>query len=110
MVTRRQLLSGMGLAALALAVGACSNRDASPAEDLRGTAAVLTLPLDGTPHTGHAATASARISWEVMVGDDEVRLKNKSIAPSSLAVTLAMLAEGATGASLASLDRALGNR
>ena len=43
-----------------------------------------------------------------MVGDEEVGTKNTSIGPTSLAVTLAMLAEGATGDSLTSLDEAFG--
>ncbi len=101
-VTRRQLLSGTGIAALALAVGSCSS-----AEDLHGAAAVLTLPLD-TPHTTDAATASARIAWRVMVAHEDIRTANVSMSPSSLAVTLAMLAEGAEGESLASLDEAFG--
>jgi len=88
--------------------GLSSDRDATAAEDLHGAAAVLTLPLDGTPHTADAATASSRIAWNLMVADEDVRNTNKSIAPSSLAVTLAMLAEGATGPSLASLDEAFG--
>lgn len=87
---------------MALAVSSCSS-----AEDLSGTATVLTLPL-GTPHTADAAAASARIAWEVMISGDGVRTKNAAISPSSLAVTLAMLAEGATGESLASLDDAFG--
>ncbi len=107
MITRRQLLYGTGVAGLALAVGSCSASGASTAEDLHGAAAVLTLPLDGTPHVADAATASARIAWQVMIADEEVRAKNTSIGPSSMAVTLAMLAE-ATGPSLASLDNAFG--
>ena len=81
---------------------------ASTAEDLHGAAAVLTLPLDGTPHVADAATASARIAWQVLVADEEVRTKNQSIGPTSLAVTLAMLGEGATGDSLTSFDKAFG--
>ena len=102
MFTRRQLLLGAGIAAMALGLGACSK-----AEELTGRAAALTLPLD-TPHTADAAAASGRIAWEIMVGDKDVHTANAAISPSSLAVTLAMLAEGATGESLASLDEAFG--
>ena len=116
---RRRTRGFTSAAALALVVavavplgltmgGLSSDRDATAAEDLHGAAAVLTLPLDGTPHTADAATASSRIAWNLMVADEDVRNTNKSIAPSSLAVTLAMLAEGATGPSLASLDEAFG--
>jgi len=108
MITRRQLLCGTGVSALALAVGSCSDGGASTAEDLHGEAAVLTLPWDDTPHTGNAATASARIAWNLMAADEGVRTINTCIAVSSLAVTLSMLAEGATGNSLQSLDQAFG--
>lgn len=107
MITRRNLLHGAGLVGLTLAVGACA-RDSVPTEDLQGTAAVLTLPMDDTPHTGDAASASARIAWQLMVGDADARSTNVAMSPSSLAVTLAMLAEGATGNSLQSLDEAFG--
>ncbi len=116
---RRRARTFTGAAAVALAVavaiplgltvgGAGSRGDATAAENLQGAAAVLVLPLDGTPHTSDAATASSRIAWDLMVADEDVLSENKSIAPSSLAVTLAMLAEGATGDSLASLDEAFG--
>ena len=108
MITRRQLLYGTGVASLVMAVGSCSNKGASTAEDLRGATAVLTLPLDVTPHVADAATASARIAWQVMIGHADVRTANAVVSPSSLAVTLAMLAEGAAGDSLASLDEAFG--
>ncbi|MEO7587055.1 MAG: serpin family protein [Arachnia sp.] len=104
MITRRHLLYGTGLAGLALALGACSGS----AEELRGTTAVLTLPLEGTPHVADAATASARIAWQLMVADPQVTATNRAIAPGSLAVTLAMLAEGAAGTSLQSLDEVFG--
>ncbi len=107
MFTRRHLLQGAGLAGLALAVSACSGESPN-AEDLQGTTDLLTLPLDETPNVANAATASSRIAWELMVADELVRTENKTIAPSSLAVTLAMLAEGATGKSLTSLDDAFG--
>lgn len=107
MITRRHLLHGAGLAGLTLAVGACAG-DSADTEELHGAAAVLTLPLDGTPHTGEAASASSRIAWELMVGDEYARTTNVAMSPSSLAVTLAMLAEGATGNSLDSLDEVFG--
>lgn len=107
MFTRRHLLLGTGLAGLALAVGACSG-ESPHAENLQSAADLLTLPIDDTPRVEEAATASSRIAWEVMVADEAVRTKNSAIAPSSLAVTLAMLAEGATGDSRASLDAAFG--
>lgn len=116
---RRRTRGFSSAAALALVVavavplgltmgGLSSDRDATAAEDLHGAAAILTLPLNSTPHTSDAATASSRIAWNLMVADADVRNTNKSIAPSSLAVTLAMLAEGATGPSLTSLDEAFG--
>lgn len=116
---RRRTRGFSGAAALALVVAVAVplglSMDAlrpggggSGAEDLQGAAAVLTLPLDGTPHTADAATASSRIAWNVMIAAEDVATTNKSIAPSSLAVTLAMLGEGATGRSLASLDDAFG--
>lgn len=94
---------------LGLSVGGSgTHRGATTGEDLHGAAAVLTLPLDDTPHTADAATASSRIAWNLMIADERVRTENTSIAPGSLAVTLAMLAEGATGPSKASLDAAFG--
>ncbi len=107
MFTRRHVLQGTSLATLTLALGACSEPGSS-GEDLRGTTTMLTLPLDGTPHVADAATASARIAWTLMVADEMVRAENKAMSPSSLAVTLSMLAEGATGESLQSLDEAFG--
>lgn len=71
-ITRRQLLYGTSIAALALTVGSCSASGASTAEDLHGAAVVLTLPLDDTLHTADAAASSARIAWQVMVGDEDV--------------------------------------
>ncbi len=114
---RRRARTVTGVAALALAVavavplgltvgGAGSRGNATAIEDLQGATAVLALPLEDTPHTSDAATASSRIAWNLMVADERARTENMSIAPSSLAVTLAMLAEGATGDSLASLDEA----
>lgn len=116
---RRRTRSLTGAAALALVAavavplglalgGLGSGGGAFGSEDLHGASAVLRLPLDGTPHTGDVATASSRIAWSLMVADDEVRSTNTVIAPSSLAVTLAMLAEGATGRSETSLDEAFG--
>lgn len=108
MITRRQLLYGTGAAGLALAVGSCSRGGAVTAENLHGTTAVLTLPLDGTPHIADAAMASARIAWQTMIGHEDARTVNAALSPSSLAVTLVMLGEGATGDSLARLDKAFG--
>lgn len=114
---RARTLTGAAVVALAVAVavplsltlgGAGSDRRATAAEDLNGTAALLSLPLEDTRHTGDAATASSRIAWNLMTADDEVRSSNQAISPSSLAVTLAMLGEGATGHSLTSLDEAFG--
>ena len=104
---RRRTRSLTGVAALALVAavavplglamgGLIPGGSGFGSEDLHGGTAVLSLPLDGTPHTGDVATASSRIAWNLMVADDEVRATNTVIDPSSLAVTLAMLAEGAT--------------
>lgn len=70
--------------------------------------APMVLSWEDTAGTSQAATASSRIAWDIMVADEDVRSTNKAIAPSSLAVTLAMLGEGATGASATSLDEAFG--
>lgn len=108
MITRRHVLHGFGLASLALAVGASSGCGTSHSEQLQATAAVMTLPLDGTPNVTEAAKASGRIAWELMLGSDATHTDNVAMSPSSLAVTLAMLTEGATDESLASLDEAIG--
>lgn len=101
------MLLGTGLAGLALATGGCCTLGRR-SEDLHGATDVLTLPVDDTPHVADAATASARIAWELMISGDGVRTENTAMSPSSLAVTLAMLAEGATGESLQGLDEAFG--
>lgn len=115
-VRRVRTITGAAVLALVVAVavpltvtlgGAGTTRETAVAEDLHGTAILLDLPLE-TPHITDAATASSRIAWNLMVADDDVRSSNAAIAPGSLAVTLAMLAEGATGPSIESLDAAFG--
>lgn len=106
MFTRRHILQGAGLAVLALALGACSGSGGG--EDLRGSSAVLMLPFDSTPYVDEASRASAHIAWELMSAGANIRTTNAAMSPSSLAVTLAMLAEGASGNSLSSLDEAFG--
>lgn len=93
---------------LGMVLGGTGRQGVRAAEDLHGQTALQNLPLEDTPHIAEAATASSRIAWEAMITDKEVQTLNKAIAPSSLAVTLAMLAEGATGPSKTSLDEAFG--
>ncbi|WP_461107028.1 serpin family protein [Tessaracoccus terricola] len=103
MIDRRQLLVLGGLAAAALALPACSG--GTGGTDLRGETTLLDLPYESTVGVDVAAAATAALGWELLLTGTE---PNRAIAPSSLSLTLALLAEGATGNTLASLDAALG--
>lgn len=106
MVTRRQLLLDAGLAAATSWLAACSPSGVGHGgAELRGSKAVLELPFDSTPGVDIAARAGAALGWSILAAEPGA---NKVIAPSSLAITLGMLAEGATGGALDSLNRAFG--
>ena len=106
MFTRRQVLTFVGLAVAAVGVRACSGDGGSRgATLLRGTTSLLQLPFDETSGVAQAARGSADLGWNLLLQGTE---PNRAIAPSSLAVTLGMLAEGATDETLASLDAVFG--
>ncbi|MFT3888764.1 MAG: serpin family protein [Arachnia sp.] len=101
MTARRAIPCALALAAAALL--ACSAGAAS--EEVSGVGTVLDLPYASTPGVADAAAASESLAWSligVMEGS------NRVASPSSLAMNLAMVGEGATGASAASIDAALG--
>lgn len=104
MFTRRQVLSFGGLAMVAIGVSACSGGGGN-ATQLRGSASLLELPFEETPGVADAARGSADLGWSLIAAGVE---PNRAIAPSSLAITLGMLAEGATDETLASLDAVFG--
>ncbi|MCC2593513.1 hypothetical protein LKO27_08840 [Tessaracoccus sp. OS52] len=74
-------------------------------ESLRSDASLRELPLESTAGIDVAARTTADLGWELLVAGAE---RNRVIAPSSLGVTLAMLAEGATGETLTGLDALFG--
>ncbi len=100
MLTRRQILLLGGLAAIAAGVGGCSQR-VKDAHELLGSTALLDLPLEDAPGFDLAARGSANLGWELLASDPN---PNRVIAPSSLAVTLGILAEGATDETLDAID------
>lgn len=69
-----------------------------------GSLGTVDLPYDAIEGVGAAAEASQRLGWEVIANEDGA---NRVVSPSSLALSLAMAAEGARGRSLASIDEAL---
>lgn len=104
MISRRQLLLGIGLAAAAVGVGGCS-RSAGSVAELRGSTSASELPFKTTPGVDRAARGTADLGWSLLRSGAE---PNRVIAPSSLAITLGMLAEGATDQTLAGIDGAFG--
>ncbi len=98
---RRLIPCAMALAAAALF--ACSA--GAPATEVTGAGAVLDLPFGSTPGVAQASAASEALAWEVIGGMDT---PNRVTSPSSLAMSLAMLGEGAVGPSAESIDEALG--
>ena len=73
--------------------------------ELFGSTSQLDLPLESASGIGSASRGTADLGWALLSADAE---PNKVIAPSSLAITLGMLAEGATDATLAGIDTAFG--
>ena len=98
---RRLIPCAMALAAAALF--ACSA--GAPATEVTGAGAVLDLPFGSTPGVAQASAASEALAWEVIGGMDT---PNRVTSPSSLAMSLAMVGEGAVGPSAESIDEALG--
>ena len=103
MITRRQLLGAAGLVGITAGVSGCSE----PTTDyLEGTPSPVVLEVDQVPETLRAVDVTTSIAWSVLTAHPDVLSRNAIISPSSLAVTLAMLGEGATGTSAESLDGA----
>ena len=98
---RRLIPCAMALATAALF--ACSA--GAPATEVTGAGAVLDLPFGSTPGVAQAAAASEALAWGAIGGMDT---PNRVTSPSSLAMSLAMLGEGAVGPSAESIDEALG--
>lgn len=79
---------------------------ASQLQDTSSLAAPATEPSAATnPSAEAAALAAQRLGWDVVVQGEDA---NRVVSPSSLSLSLAMLAEGARGDSLASIDETLG--
>ncbi len=74
-------------------------------EEVEGSGAVLDLPFDTTPRVSDAAAASERLGWDVARAVDEA---NVIVSPSSLSMSIALLGEGAEGASQTSIEQATG--
>ena len=91
------------LALTTAAMLACSAGAAS--EEVSGAGAVLALPFGSTPGVAEAAAASEALAWQVIGGMDTA---NRVTSPSSMAMSLAMVGEGAVGPSAASIDETLG--
>ncbi|MHA6510410.1 serpin family protein [Tessaracoccus sp. Y1736] len=100
MPSRRFVLVTAGLAALAIPLTACAT--AEPGE-IRGTAPPEEFPLD-TAGVAQAAGATEALAWTLLAG----KTGNRVLGPSSLMSAIAMLGEGAAGASAASLDSTIG--
>lgn len=100
MPTRRSLLAAAGLAALAIPLSSCAT--ASPGE-LRGTIAPEEFSLD-TSGVPAVSAATEALAWTLLAG----KTGNRVLGPSSLMSAIAMLGEGAAGASAASLDSTIG--
>lgn len=100
MPTRRVVLTTAGLAALAIPLVSCAS--AEP-EELHGTQPPEEFPLD-TAGTADVAALTQSLAWTLLGGQDG----NRVLGPSSLASAIAMLGEGAAGASEASLAAATG--
>ncbi len=99
--------SGAAPAAPAPAPGAEADADADggSAQEVGGAGAVLDLPFESTPGVSEAAAASEALAWRLIGNLDG---PNRVTSPSSLAMNLAMLGEGAVGPSAESIDEALG--
>ncbi len=99
------MISLRALAAPLLAATLLVGCSASAGDEVRGRDAVLDLAYDSTPKVEAAAQASQRLAWKVIEATDG---PNRLTSPSSLAMSLAMVAEGARGDSTASIDAELG--
>ncbi|GAB3817508.1 hypothetical protein GCM10028820_18580 [Tessaracoccus terricola] len=105
MLDRRRLLLLTGLGAAAVALGACTDRPVVASEEVRSEQVLLDLPHDSTPGVADAARLSADLAWAVLSADPTA---NRVVAPSTMAITLAMLAEGAAGGTADELDDVFG--
>ncbi|MDO5678489.1 MAG: hypothetical protein Q4G35_13420, partial [Propionibacteriaceae bacterium] len=81
-----------------------ASKDGSYDEGSAAEEGVVDL-TSAVPSAERAAAASLRLGWSVIQASDE---DNRVVSPSSLAMSLAQAAEGAEGASLKSIDAALG--
>ncbi len=88
--------------AVAAMLAACGS---GGGEEVEGSGAVLDLPFDTTPRVSDAAAASERLGWDVARAVDEA---NVIVSPSSLSMSIALLGEGAEGASQTSIEQATG--
>ncbi|QXT63319.1 serpin family protein [Tessaracoccus palaemonis] len=97
-------LSARVAAAVAVAamLAACGG---GAGEEVEGSGAVLDLPFDTTPHVSDAAAASERLGWDVALAITDA---NAIVSPSSLSMSIALLGEGAEGASQTSIEQATG--
>lgn len=100
MHSRRTVLVTSGLAALALALTACAS---ATTEQLRGTRAPEEFPLE-TSGVAKLSAATEALAWRLLAG----KTGNRVLGPSSLMSAIAMLGEGAAGASASSLNSAIG--
>ncbi|MBB1482641.1 hypothetical protein H5392_02050 [Tessaracoccus sp. MC1865] len=90
----------------ALALTACAQpAPAINAGEAKGAVAVLDLPYESTPSVDEAADASEALGWLAVQNGEGL---NRVVSPSSLSMSLVQAAEGARGASLESIDDALG--
>lgn len=90
----------------ALALTACSPpAPAINAGEAKGAVAVLDLPYESTPSVDEAADVSEALGWLAVQNGEGL---NRVVSPSSLSMSLVQAAEGARGASLESIDDALG--
>ncbi|SHJ50348.1 Serine protease inhibitor [Tessaracoccus bendigoensis DSM 12906] len=102
---------GFALPAMVSAIGplfagqSSSQQAASQADERDGSAAGGANPALVAQGTETAAAASEALGWAAIQGAGP---GNQVVSPSSLALSLAMAAEGAEGASEASIDEALG--
>lgn len=109
MIGRRQVLWMGGLATIAVATGCvASPPPAVVLGDLQGTTTLQDFSLGTTDGVADAAKATTTLGWNLLRGGLADRPANAVLSPSSLASALVMVAEGATGASKDSLDRAFG--
>lgn len=95
------LATACAAAIAAALLGGC----ASTPKEVTGEGKVITLDFGSTANVADAAASSLNLGWQVVQASDR---PNVIVSPSSLSLSLAMLAEGAEGTSVASVDEALG--